>query len=94
MTWSIGNKINIGFGVALGFMVVIGVVSYRSVSQLVQTVRLEIHTHRVLNELHDVLFELQTAKTGQRGYILTGLDNYLDGDRPATVARLFVRDRG
>ena len=41
MTWSIGNKINIGFGVALGFMVVIGVVSYRSVSQLVQTVRLE-----------------------------------------------------
>jgi len=32
-----------------------------------ETVRLETHTHKVLNELHDVLMQLQRAETGQRG---------------------------
>jgi len=77
MGWSIGGKINIGFGVALGFMVIIGVVSHHSARQLMETVRLETHTHKVLNELHDVLMQLQRAETGQRGYILTGEDGYL-----------------
>ncbi|MBA3564496.1 MAG: CHASE3 domain-containing protein [Gammaproteobacteria bacterium] len=40
--------------------------------------RWEVHTHRVLTELHDVLVQLQNAETGQRGYIITGDARYLE----------------
>lgn len=78
MHWSIGNKVNLGFGLALAFLAAIGAVSYRSITQLIETVHWEVHAHKVLNELHDVLFQMQNAETGQRGYIITGEARYLE----------------
>ncbi|MEW6299525.1 MAG: sigma 54-interacting transcriptional regulator [Thermodesulfobacteriota bacterium] len=78
MHWSIDKKINVGFGVALAFLVIIGLASYRSITRLVDTVHLELHTHQVLAELDDIFFQLQNAETGQRGYLLTGEERYLD----------------
>jgi len=34
--------------------------------------------HRVISQIHEVLSTLKDAETGQRGYLLTGRENYLD----------------
>jgi PAS domain S-box-containing protein len=78
MKWTIGGKINFGFGTALGFLIIIGIISYRSTIELVDTVHRELHTHTVLSELDDILFHLQNAETGQRGFIITGEEHYLE----------------
>src|ERR1019366_6835793 len=36
------------------------------------------HTHQVLENLDQLLSTLKDAETGQRGYIITGEDSYLD----------------
>jgi sigma-54 dependent transcriptional regulator, acetoin dehydrogenase operon transcriptional activator AcoR len=76
--WSIATKVTVGFVLALGVMAVMDVVSYRSITAFVATVDELAHTHEVLDELDDVLAELKNAETGQRGYLLTGEDEYLE----------------
>jgi sigma-54 dependent transcriptional regulator, acetoin dehydrogenase operon transcriptional activator AcoR len=89
MSWFLSNKISInkkiyaGFGLVLVFLVAIGAVSYSSMNRLVETVHWEVHAHKVLNQLHDLLFQLQNAETGQRGYVLTGETRYLEPYRTA-----------
>jgi CHASE3 domain sensor protein len=39
--------------------------------------------HSIIGELHDVMSTLADAETGQRGYLLTGRENYL---QPYTIA--------
>ena len=36
------------------------------------------HSHQVRTELADLLSELKDAETGQRGYVITGDDSYLE----------------
>jgi methyl-accepting chemotaxis protein len=44
------------------------------------------HTYRVLDELEGVLSGMKDAETGQRGYILTGDEKYLEPYRGAQVS--------
>lgn len=37
-----------------------------------------IHTHEVINNLDELLSTLKDAETGQRGYLITGLPDYLE----------------
>ena len=68
----IHRKIDPGFGLTVALLVAISVISYRSVTSLVETVHWEVHTHEVLNPLDGVLLQIQNAETGQRGHLLTG----------------------
>jgi CHASE3 domain sensor protein len=68
----IHRKIDLGFGLTVALLVAISVISYRSMTSLVETAHSEVHTHEVLNQLDDVLVQIQNAETGQRGYLLTG----------------------
>ncbi|MGF1615788.1 MAG: CHASE3 domain-containing protein [Gammaproteobacteria bacterium] len=74
----LNRKVNLGFGLTLALLVAIGIISYRNMSALVQTVHWEVHTHEVLNQLDDLLLQIQNAETGQRGYIITGEQRYLE----------------
>lgn len=74
---TVGTKIGAGFGLALVFLLVIGLVSYRNTTQLVETASLVAHTHRVVENLTQLNLELVDCETGQRGYIITGSDSYL-----------------
>ncbi|MBD2041054.1 PAS domain S-box protein [Microcoleus sp. FACHB-672] len=67
-----------GFGLASAILVLIGVVSYRSINELIETSNLVERTHQVLESLESVLSNLTYAETGQRGYILTGDESYLE----------------
>src|ERR1700752_17914 len=78
MKWSVGTKLAAGFGLVLIIFVIVGAVSYYSTTQLIAASDLRKHTYDVLGHLNDALSSLQDVETGQRGYLLTGEENYLE----------------
>src|SRR5438477_6385548 len=80
---TIGKKIGAGFGLALAILVAIGLLSYWSTSQLIKTNLSVAHSYEVLTNLDTLLSLLKDAETGQRGYLLTGEDSYLQPYRDA-----------
>lgn len=78
MKTSLTNQITTGIGVALVLLIVNATISYRNILKLVENERSVSHTHRVLTELESTLSTLKDAETGQRGYLLTGEESYLE----------------
>jgi methyl-accepting chemotaxis protein len=78
MKWTIGTKIGGGFALALAALVVIGWVSYRSTASLIETSTWVEHTHLVLQNLDELLSTMKDAETGQRGFLITGEESYLE----------------
>lgn len=83
MRWTIGAKIGSGFSLALIILLIIGTTSYLNTQRLVETAGLVAHTHQVLEKLETLISALKDAETGQRGFVITGDDNYL---RPYQLA--------
>jgi methyl-accepting chemotaxis protein len=77
-TWTFGRKIALGFSLSILVLVVVGGVSYRSSDLLIENNHAVTHTHQVLEELARVLSLLKDAETGQRGFLLTGSETYLE----------------
>jgi methyl-accepting chemotaxis protein len=74
---TIGKKIAAGYGLALGVLVVIGALAYWSTNRLiVNNGRVE-RSYKVLNGLETLTSLLKDMETGQRGYLLTGKEEYL-----------------
>ncbi len=63
---------------ALALLIFNAATSYRNTLKLVENERWVNHTHRVLTELEATLSTLKDAETGQRGYLLTGEERYLE----------------
>jgi methyl-accepting chemotaxis protein len=74
----IGTRILAGYGLALVVVGGVGVVAYRATNELVDGADWVTHTHRVKETLADVRSSLKDAETGQRGYLLTGEERYLE----------------
>ena len=77
MKWNVGTKISVGFGITLAIFVIVGAVSYQSVTKQTEAAGWVAHTREVQNQLTQLLSNLQDAETGQRGYVITGVDSYL-----------------
>jgi len=82
---SVGKKIALGLGLALVILTAVGVLAYRSVGQLtdsehfvVDTNRQVAHTHEVIAQLRELLILLDDAETGERGYVVTGDETFLE----------------
>jgi methyl-accepting chemotaxis protein len=82
-SWTFGRKIALGFGLSVAMLVIVGVVAYRSTDALVENNHRVTHTHAVLEDLAHVLSLMKDAETGQRGFLLTGDEAYLE---PYTAA--------
>jgi methyl-accepting chemotaxis protein len=80
---TIGKRIAAGFGLTLLILLAIGTVSYRSTAKLIETSRWVTHTHTVLERLTTVLSLLNDVETGERGYIITGKEDFLEPYRAA-----------
>ncbi|MDZ8256926.1 response regulator [Nostoc sp. ChiQUE01b] len=74
----IGTKIGVSFALSLATLTTIGLISYQSTNELIETSRKERHTYEVLSQLEDLNLQLTNAETGQRGYVLTGEQRYLE----------------
>jgi methyl-accepting chemotaxis protein len=75
---TVGKRLVAGFGMAALTLVVIAAVAYRNANLLIDNERLVAHTQQVRTELADLLSFLKDAETGQRGYLITGEETYLD----------------
>jgi signal transduction histidine kinase len=71
------NKVIAGFGIALAILILVGVLSYRTMVQNDEDRRWVTHTHQVLEQVDLVLTDLLNAETGERGFILTGEASFL-----------------
>ena len=78
MKFNIGTKIYGGYTLALIMFVFIGVTSYLNTKSLIKDTEWVTHTNHVKFEISSVLSALQDAETGQRGYIITGIESYLE----------------
>jgi methyl-accepting chemotaxis protein len=83
MKFSIGLKLWAGFISILLVLLVVGAISYQSIVKLMTAAEWRAHTYQVLDKNSDLLSSLKDAETGQRGYLLTGEDHYLDPYRAA-----------
>ncbi|HWY88053.1 MAG TPA: CHASE3 domain-containing protein, partial [Gemmataceae bacterium] len=81
--WSIGRKLAGGFGLALVMLLTIGGVSYWSLTVLFENAFWVTHTYQVLENLEGILSLLKDTETGQRGFVLTRQERYLE---PYTAA--------
>jgi PAS domain S-box-containing protein len=75
---SLERKIGIGFAAALSLLIVVGVVSYHSMQRLIADNKLNQKSEDVLGATAALLSNLKDAETGQRGFVITGDESYLD----------------
>jgi methyl-accepting chemotaxis protein len=75
---SIGTRILIGYGLAMFAFGAVGLVTYRAITGLIDTADWVAHTHKVKEALAVMLGSLRDAETGQRGFVITGRDAYLE----------------
>lgn len=78
MRITIGKKIGLGYGVGFFCLLIIGAVSFNSIGKLINNAVWVDHTHEVLYDLSGFLSFLQDVETGQRGFIITGEEKYLE----------------
>src|ERR1700677_3321429 len=78
MRWNVGMRIGSGFVLISAILLVVGVVAYRSISKLVDTADWVTHSHKVLEDLGGVVQNMVNAETGQRGFIITNDQKYLE----------------
>jgi methyl-accepting chemotaxis protein len=71
-------KIGTGFGIALVILVIVGAVSYLTTIKLTETADMVTQTHKVLEDVDEVMQAVTDAETSQRGYIITSQETYLE----------------
>ena len=75
---SAGAKIGVALTMAFVVLVAVGGTAYVSTQRLLEANRLVIHTQYVQEKLEDVIAVHVDAETGQRGFIITGEERYLE----------------
>jgi CHASE3 domain sensor protein len=79
----------IGFGVSLLILIASSGISYLSIEQLLDSQKLVEHTNEVETTLESMISRMKDAETGQRGFLLTGEEAFLE---PYTGAKTEVLD--
>jgi methyl-accepting chemotaxis protein len=85
LSMTIGRKITGGFALSLIVLIVVGGVSYRSVNLLINASNQVSQSNQVQRKLADLLSQMKDAETGQRGFIITGAESYLEPYNAALV---------
>ncbi len=78
MKWNVGTKISAGFGVTLAIFILVGAISYRSTTQLLETAEWTRHTYEVLTKIGLLAGRLRDIELTQRNYVLTVDSSYLE----------------
>ncbi|UYQ93174.1 response regulator [Chitinophaga horti] len=78
MNSSFKRNLLIGFGLSLLLLIISSVASYNSIQNLLQSASLVDHTNSVIQKLEGVMSMMKDAETGQRGYLLTEDETFLD----------------
>lgn len=66
-----------GLGLSMALLLVSSTTSYISIKNLIENAQMVRESNRVIKNLDDVLSLLKDVETGQRGYLLTGEEQFL-----------------
>jgi methyl-accepting chemotaxis protein len=83
---SFGVLIALGFTVSFVMLIVVGAVGYFSIVRVWNNTHELGATYAVIDRLSELISVLKDAETGQRGYLLTGNDTYLEPYRLADAS--------
>lgn len=82
--------LGLGLAAVILFFVGSGIVTWRNTTFVANDAREMAHTHEVITALDDVLSLMKDAETGQRGYIITADERYLE---PFTTAKAGIAEQ-
>lgn len=88
--FKIGTRIGAGFALGLAVLSTLGVVSYRTTTNLIRNSQQEKVSSQILGYLNELEAELANAETGQRGYLIAGEPLYLE---PYNMALSAIYDK-
>ena len=77
MKGTITKNLRVGYGLSLLLLMISSVASYVSISNLLDSAKMVNHTNELIIELEYTVSVLKDAETGQRGYLLTGIEEFL-----------------
>ncbi|WP_312352609.1 response regulator [Sphingobacterium siyangense] len=78
MPKTILRNLQVGFGISLLILLASSTASYVSIRKQIHNSAMVDHSRRVMSRVNKILQDLQNAETGQRGYLLTGMEKFLD----------------
>ncbi len=91
--WTFGKKVAAGFILSFVVLVTVGTVAYQSATTLAKTSYAVTQTHVVIEHLSNLFGLLKDAETGQRGFVITADDTFLEPYTHAlTVLPTTLRD--
>jgi len=77
-SWSISRKIALGFALGPLALIIIGFVAYFNTSRLLDSEKVLSSSYAMRGALDRIEIDLVNAETGQRGYLLTRNQSYLE----------------
>lgn len=77
-SWTFGRKLAFGFSLAAFSLVLISFFGYQTTEHLIENDRWVTHTTSVRESLARIISTFTDAETGQRGYVITGRDEFLE----------------
>lgn len=77
MNNKVTTNLRIGYGFSVLLLLISSAASYFAIQNLVRSSALVNHTNNVILELESTISILKDAETGQRGYLLTGMPEFL-----------------
>ena len=73
----LNRTVQIAFGSAVAILLVVGALSYRSIEASNESNNWVEHTHEVLKNVQDLVFQIRTMESAYRGFVLTGTESIL-----------------
>ncbi|MDB5017088.1 MAG: hypothetical protein JWQ84_1920 [Mucilaginibacter sp.] len=83
LRFSFRKQVFVGFAVSVLLVLIVGILSYKSIHQLEDDSNLVDHTQKVIKTSTNLLQSMVDAETGMRGYVATNNKDFLD---PYTAA--------
>jgi PAS domain S-box-containing protein len=78
MRLNFNRNLQLGYGISILMLVVVGFTSYRTVQQLLDSNRAVAHSNLIMQQLERTISVMKDAETGQRGYLLTNRKAFLE----------------
>src|SRR5690349_16144809 len=76
--WTFGRKLAAGFAIPVITLIVVGLFAYQNTHHLIENDRVVAHTYQARKALADLVSSFKDAETGQRGFVITGQESFLE----------------
>ncbi|MGY0039475.1 CHASE3 domain-containing protein [Pedobacter sp. NJ-S-72] len=86
------NNLRFGLGLSLLLLFISSFASYVSISNLIKNSKLVSHSNSIIRHTEGVLSTLKDAETGQRGFLLTGEEAFLEPYNGAKAEAILLLD--